>query len=203
MKKTIKNLSELIKKEGKDLNVTGQTAMELLNITSDDLRYVCDEFRAEIYDCMFITASVKYAKKIRENFDLNDEVYWYLKDQNDPKYITISMNRIYHSCEEFHTMIYKKGKFELYSISIKEMITKLKEISEDEPITLSLDFLYDSRYVITIKNKEVINVVKDFDSFELENELYQKFLINQILILSYDTPIIETLKLLELEELLK
>lgn len=193
MKKVV---GEALKKIENNIDKTGKQIMEKLNITFDDLDYVCTEIREEVYDNMRLRASTKYAKKLREMFDFNDEVYWYIKGKKEPKYTVTSMDRIYKSCDEFYGLFLKKSDYSHYSISIKNVIDMIFEISEEEPITIDIDFLYSGLVSIIIKEKKIIEVKHHYSRICFDDDFNNLLCLNQLIILSYDVPLIETLKLM-------
>lgn len=200
MKNLVKKLVKTLNEQEKTLEINGKDLMDVLGITDRDLSDLCDKHRCELYDNMVIETSTVYARKLKQLFDFTDEVYWYKKGEVDPKYITIGMSKVYTSCEEFIGNFLKVGNFKNYSISLKKVIDILKELSSDEEIKVQLKYFYYEYVELIIQNKELINVKYT----DIENEHFEKeeetMLLYQLIVLSYDIPLVETLSILGLIE---
>ena len=198
MKKLIEKLEKSLFGKGASLEITGEEMMKLYGISTDDMRGLCNKWKCELYDNMYVEASTIYAKEMRKFFEFNDEVCWYMNNNLEPKYITLGLNRIYKSCDIFMGDIYRKGNFENYSTSLKEIVNILKNIAVDKEIKLGVQYLYNSYIQIFIKDKEVINIKNyDFEGEVLEEESV-KMLMYQLIILSHDVSLKETLSLIKL-----
>lgn len=198
MKKLVKELEKSLLEKGESLEITGEKMMELYGISTSDMSALCNKWRCELYDNMYVEAPTIYAREIRKHFTFNDEVYWYMKGKLDPKYITLGLDRIYKACDIFMGDFLRKGNFENYSTSLKEIISLLKDISVEKEIKLGVKYLYDSYIYIYIKNNEVINVQCDDYEGAVFNEESIKMLMYQLIILSYDVPLNETLSMIKL-----
>lgn len=200
MKNVINNIKKQVELNGKNLYCTGQELMEMLKIKEEDLISICEKFKTEMYDYIQIECSTKYIWALKEQFEFPDEVFWFMKNEKDPKYITVSLDKIYTSCDELYGIIFKQGNFKHYSCSLKKYIDELIKISEDDEIKLYVTYLYDCKYIITIKNKEKVKVEFDWIDINKEidgnNDLYQKAFLYQLIVLSYDVPMKETLEIL-------
>lgn len=198
MVKLVEKLKVVLEEKGKTFQITGKELMEELNVTVNDLFSLCEKNLMELYDIMYVETSTKYARKFKEVFEFPNEVCWYEQDVLDPKYITVGMSRIYKSCDVFLGDIFKKGTFAHYSISLKDVVNLIRSLSEEDEIKLSIQYFYDDYIDLIIKNKEIVEV--RFTDIETENftEELKKILLYQLMVLSYDVPLIETLEILQL-----
>lgn len=198
MKNLVKELEKSLINKGEKLSVTGKQLMEIYNIKTSDLTDMCEKYKVELYDIMDIETSTKYINELKKFFDFPDEVFWYEKNQKDYKYVTDGLEKIYDSCDEILGNVFRKGQFKHYSTSLIECINLLKDISEEEPIVLGLQVLSEPYIKITISNKQVTNV--DLSEIAVDNidTESKKILLYQLIVLSYDVAVNETLEVLNL-----
>ena len=198
MKQLVVKLQNLLEAKGKTFDINGMELMDVLGVKNTDLFELCEKYGYELYDIMYVEASTRYAREFKKIFDFKNEVCWYEKDALDPKYITVGMSRVYESCDVFMSDIFKQGNFLHYSISLKEMIDLLKDISKEEEIRFRVQYFLEDYIEFIIKNKQIIEVkFTDIDS-DLLNEEEIKTLLYQLIVLSYDVPLKDTLALLSL-----
>lgn len=198
MKYLVEKLQKALLEKGKTLDINGIDLMETLCVTGENLYELCEQFGYELYDIMYVEASTVYARQFKKVFEFPNEVCWYEKDALDPKYITVGMSRVYESCDVFMGDIFKQGIFKYYSTSLKEVINLIKEISKEEEIRFRVQYFYEDYIELIIKNKEIAEInFTDVDS-ESFNDEHIKILLYQLIVLSYDVPLKETLELLKL-----
>ena len=194
--KDITNL--LLEEKGKTFDINGMELMDVLGIKINDMFDLCEQYGYELYDIMYVEASTIYAREFKKVFEFPNEVCWYEKDALDPKYITVGMSRVYESCDVFMGDIFKQGIFKYYSTSLKEVVNLIKEISKEEEIRFRVQYFYEDYIELIIKNKEIAEInFTDVDS-ESFNDEHIKILLYQLIVLSYDVPLKETLELLKL-----
>lgn len=198
MKYLVEKLQKALLEKGKTLDINGIELMETLGVTGENLYELCEQFGYELYDIMYVEASTVYARQFKKVFEFPNEVCWYEKDALDPKYITDGMSRVYESCDMFMGDIFKQGIFMHYSTSLKEVINLLKEISQEDEIRFRVQYCFDEYIELIIKDKQVSEIkFTDIDIERLTDE-DKKILLYQLIVLSYDVSLKETLKLLAL-----
>ncbi|MBE6131670.1 MAG: hypothetical protein E7183_08100 [Erysipelotrichaceae bacterium] len=198
MKQLVDNLQKLLVEKGKTLDLNGMELMDVLNIKATDLYELCEQYEFELYDIMYVETSTNYAREFKKVFEFPNEVCWYEKDALDPKYITDGMSRVYESCDMFMGDIFKQGIFMHYSTSLKEVISLLKEISQEDEIRFRVQYCFNEYIELIIKDKQVSEIkFTDIDIERLTDE-DKKILLYQLIVLSYDVSLKETLKLLAL-----
>lgn len=74
----------------------------------------------------------------------------------------------------------------------------IKGISKEEEIRFRVQYFYEDYIELIIKDKQVIEVKFTDIDIESFDEGYTKILLYQLIVLSYDVPLKETLELLEL-----
>lgn len=202
MKELVKKLENSLGKKSKTLEITGKELMELFDISFDQISKLCEKNRIELYDNFDIETSPKYAKELRKKFEFNGEVYWYLtKGDMNPKYITIGMDRVYTSCSTFLTNVFLKGDLSYYSAELIKYINILCDMANEEEIRLTLKYLEDLNLDIYFQNKQITKIkyeclnLENLPNFDKEAEL---MLLYQLIILSYNVSIEETLKTINL-----
>ena len=198
MKQLVENLQKLLVEKGKTLDLNGMELMDVLNIKATDLYELCEQYGFELYDIMYVETSTNYAREFKKVFEFPNEVCWYEKDALDPKYITDGMSRVYESCDMFMGDIFKQGIFMHYSTSLKEVINLLKDISQEDEIRFRVQYCFNEYIELIIKDKQVSEIkFIDIDIERLTDE-DKKILLYQLIVLSYDVSLKETLKLLAL-----
>lgn len=198
MKQLVEKLQNLLEEKGKTFDINGMELMDVLGIKINDMFDLCEQYGYELYDIMYVEASTIYAREFKKVFEFPNEVCWYEKDALDPKYITVGMSRVYESCDVFMGDIFKQGNFLHYSVSLKEVIDLIKNISKEEEIRFRVQYFLEDYIELIIKDKQIKEVnFTDIDSESL-NEEEIKTLLYQLIVLSYDVPLKDTLALLSL-----
>ena len=200
MKDLVNKLKDFVTNElGNDLNITGQEYMELSGITINDLANYSEEF-GYLYDYFNIEIDPKYIPKLKQKFTEFNEVIWYeTPDSEDEKYVEESLDVIHKDCKWILTEIYKPGKIEPFNTSLKEIVSSLSSICEvGDVINLTLDYLYDIYLFIDINDKGVKNIRFEIDKITSLSKEEELLLLFQLIVISYDVPLLETLKMLRL-----
>ena len=196
----LKKMNNFIQTElKKDLSITGKEYMELAGINKEDFEEYEDEY-GYCYDYVNIEIDSKYVNKLKEKFDSFNEVLWYKsKDDEEEKYYEEGLDVIHNDCKWILTDIYKEGELSPYNISLKEIVSQLTDICcENDEINLTLDYLYDVYVYINITNKGIKNVKFEIDKITSLSKEEETLLLFQLLIISYNVPLKETLEMLKL-----
>ncbi|MBQ8292520.1 MAG: hypothetical protein IJX78_01785 [Bacilli bacterium] len=201
MKNLVLELKNKLQEKNKDLNILGSELMSLFNITEGDLydEWVKIGYDVKLYDNVWIESPTKYAGKVKKEFFLDEEVYWYKKaDDEMPVHEMSDFNVIFDDCEVFTGSVYRDGPFESYSATLIEMVDVLKEIIVDEPIKLSVVYLAECLLLLEVNKEKEVNVHFEISEFKDLSKEDKNLLLYQLIVLSYDKPLIDTLKLLKL-----
>lgn len=197
MQRLVQNLEQKLISKGLKLDITGKELMAFYGVTEDYLVRYCNDNYTSL-DGFFIEASTKYAEELKQLIDFDDEVYWYIKNEQDPKYVTIGMDTMYDECDSFCGYIYKKGNLKYFSANLIDFITILKNVSKEDEIKLSLSCCYDLNLNLYFKNKELVKVdTTEIEKYATEDEC-AKELLYQLMVLSYDVPLVNTLEVLKI-----
>lgn len=220
MKKLVKQLEGKLIAKGKDLNITGQELMNTFYITLNDINQLFKNSNNNdiywVYDTFTIQANTKYVNDLNQIFIFDDEVLWY--KNNQPLYSSIGLQDKYGVeqlvksedkddvtikdlcllCDYFKTDIWLQGELGLYSASLLKYFEAIKKIDNEESIELFLKYL--KNYSVCFEFQKGTKIKVTYEEPIYGNAQYQNsnMLLYQLIILSYDTPIVETLKLLEL-----
>ena len=199
MKNLVKELTKKLNSKGRDLNITGQELMKVFNIKATEIRRYCEEQMVELYDNFWIESHIQYVHELEKEFLFDDSVYWYENpDDEYPKYETSDLNTKCEDCQMFTGSIYRKGSFEEYSISLLEMVDIIKNIVKDEPIKLTLVYLVQCLVMIEIDKNGICNVKYEITDFPELTKEEKDILLYQLIVLSYNQQLKETLKALKL-----
>lgn len=222
MKDLIDTIKKELYKKNSGLHVTGKKFMEIFNITFNDIEQFEKNSSEYMHRGFYISCSSKYAVEVINMFDKIDYIEW---EQNRiVKYTTID-GKIYYSIDESEVgktadimklmklsdeisvhVEYSLKDFVSYNKSLEEYVVMLPSLKEHMDLFCkkfeerTLIFLYcghpdfDADYII--KNHEIIE--KNMDYTYLFSEEEKNGFIYSLIFFSYDVPLSETLKMLNL-----
>lgn len=222
MKDLIDTIKKELYKKNSGLHVTGKKFMEIFNITFNDIEQFEKNSSEYMHRGFYISCSSKYAVEVINMFDKIDYIAW---EQNSiDKYITRD-GKIDYSIDESEVgktadimelmklsdeisvhVEYSLKDFVSYNKSLEEYVVMLPSLKEHMDLFCkkfeerTLIFLYcghpdfDADYII--KNHEIIE--KNMDYTYLFSEEEKNGFIYSLIFFSYDVPLSETLKMLNL-----
>ena len=222
MKDLIDTIKKELYKKNSGLHVTGKKFMEIFNITFNDIEQFEKNSNVHMYRGFCINCSSKYAAEVINMFDQIDYIAW---EQNGiEKYITrdgkiaysideseigktADIMELMKSTDEIYVYVeYSLKDFVSYNKSLEEYVVMLPSLKEhmdlfcekfEERTSISLDCGhpdFDADYII--KNHEIIEKKMSYADLYFEEE--KNGFIYSLIFFSYDVPLSETLKMLNL-----
>lgn len=190
MKNLLLKLTKKLEDKGLTLNLTGEQLMKELGISKENLNEVSISYNCDIYDYYQIACSTKYLDELKKHFTFNNGITLY--NDNDEVGSSLEGNS-QPNANFFVGDLFRIKTLDYYSDSLVNIVNILSTISSDEPISLSLQFQGSYYVYFNIQNGNVKNV--EYEEYEVEDELA---LFYQLLIISYNVAVNETLSLLQL-----
>lgn len=190
MKNLLLKLTKKLEDKGLTLNLTGKQLMKELGISKENLNEVSISYNCDIYDYYQIACSTKYLDELKKHFTFNNGITLY--NDNDEVGSSLEGNS-QPNANFFVGDLFRIKTLDYYSDSLVNIVNILSTISSDEPISLSLQFQGSYYVYFNIQNGNVKNV--EYEEYEVEDELA---LFYQLLIISYNVAVKETLSLLQL-----
>ena len=192
----IENLEQTLKNTyGVGLDINGKELMDLMNLNYNEVtkEYYGDYCYLDTYG---LEIKTKYLNEVKNMFIFKDEVFWYENDSDiDYKYVSVGLKEEYMNCETMMTGILsfnlnnERSNADLYKI-----IELLKSIidNNDDKVILGYKGMYaDIDFKITKNNCQL-----DIYDCSLEDFINIDKLLYLLIIISFETPIQDTINIL-------
>ena len=204
MKRLVSKLQDYLKDNNKTLENTGKELMESLNITFQDMDKISNYV---LYDNYGLECKVKDIDNLLEIVKFVDEEFWYeTEEDTDYKYVTVGLDERHNDCDSILTTIIEvPGEIQIKNLELAKIVKLITDKVGIEDVKLTLKTGYngveEENYINLFINNTGCHKVEIEDVEEMLEDLNENdynYFLYQLLTISYNVPLKETLKVLKL-----